>query len=57
MSLIKTSAVKKIIRDAGFRVSKDTFVQFERKLSLAIQKAIETADADRRKTIQPTDVV
>lgn len=56
MSLIKASAIKKQIRDAGLRVSKETFAQFERKLSLAVQAAIDTANADRRKTIQPSDV-
>lgn len=57
MSLIKTSAVKKQIRDAGMRVSKDIFAQLERKVVLTIQRAIETANADKRKTVQATDVV
>lgn len=57
MSLIKASAIKKEIRNAGYRVSKETFAQFERKMSLTIQKAIEAANADQRKTVQPTDVV
>jgi histone H3/H4 len=56
MSLIKASAIKKQIRDAGFRVSKEAFPQFERKLALAIQEAIAVANADKRKTVQPTDV-
>lgn len=56
MSLIKASAIKKQIRDKGFRVSKDTFPQFERQLSLAIDRAITAATADKRKTVQPTDV-
>ena len=56
MSLIKASAIKKQIRDAGYRVSKETFAQFERKMVVAIQNAIEMANADKRKTVQPTDV-
>lgn len=56
MSLIKASAIKKQIRDKGFRVSKDTFAQFERKLVLAIDSAINSANGDKRKTIQPSDV-
>lgn len=57
MSLLKTSAVKKQIRDAGLRVSKETFAQFERKVALAVQAAINAATADNRKTVQPSDVV
>jgi len=57
MSLIKASAIKKQFRDAGFRVSKDTFPQLERTIALAVQKAIAAAEADRRKTIQASDVV
>jgi histone H3/H4 len=56
LSLIKASAIKKQIRDAGYRVSKETFAQFERKLALAVQNAIEAANADKRKTVQPSDV-
>ena len=57
MSLIKASAVKKQFRDAGFRVSKDTFPQLERAVSATLQKAIAAAEADRRKTIQASDVI
>lgn len=57
MSLVKTSAIKKLIRDKGFRVSKDAFAQFERKISLAIEEAVRSADADNRKTVQPSDIV
>lgn len=56
MSLIKASAIKKQIRDAGYRVSKETFAQFERKLSKAIDDAIAAASNDKRKTVQPSDV-
>lgn len=56
MSLIKTSAIKKQIRDKGFRVSKETFAQFERQVALAIDRAVSTAAADKRKTVQPSDV-
>jgi len=56
MSLIKASAIKKQIRDKGFRVSKEAFAQFERQISLVIERAIQTADADKRKTVQPSDV-
>ena len=56
MSLIKASAIKKQIRDAGYRVSKETFEQFERKLAKAVEDAIATANADKRKTVQPSDV-
>jgi histone H3/H4 len=56
MSLIKASAIKKQIRDKGFRISKDALPQFERKIALAIEAAIEMANADRRKTVQPSDV-
>ncbi len=57
MSLLKASAIKKQIREKGFRVSKDTFAQLERKIALTIDAAINTANADKRKTIQPSDVV
>lgn len=57
MSLIKASAIKKQIRDKGFRVSKEAFPQFERKIALAIDAAIEAANADKRKTVQPSDIV
>lgn len=57
MSLIKTSAIKKQIRDAGLRVNKDAFAQFERKVALAVQAAISAATSDNRKTVQPSDVV
>lgn len=56
MSLIKASAIKKQIRERGFRVSKEAFAQFERKIALAVDAAIDTANADKRKTIQPSDV-
>jgi len=56
MSLIKASAIKKQIRDAGLRVSKETFAQFERKLNKAVEEAIIAANNDKRKTVQPSDV-
>jgi histone H3/H4 len=56
MSLIKASAIKKQIRDAGLRVSKETFAQFERKLNKAVEDAIVAANNDKRKTVQPSDV-
>lgn len=56
MSLINSSKIKKQIRDKGFRVSKDAFTQFERKIALTIDAAISAATADKRKTVQGTDV-
>lgn len=56
MSLVNTSKIKKQIREKGFRVSKETFAQFERKVALAIEEAINSAESDNRKTIQPSDV-
>lgn len=57
MSLIKASAIKKQIRDAGYRVSKETFAQVERNIALAVEKAVQAAAADNRKTILPQDFV
>jgi len=56
MSLIKNSAIKKVIKEAGLRISKDSFPHFERKLNIAIQNAIQMAKNDRRQTIRPEDI-
>jgi len=56
MGLVKASAIKKQIKEAGFRMSKDAVAQFERKVSLAIVAAIQSAKNDRRQTIKAEDV-
>lgn len=57
MSFIKASAIKKQIREKGYRVSKETFERLEDKIAAIIQAAINEATADNRKTVQPSDIV
>lgn len=55
--MIKNSLVKKFFKGKGVRVSKEALNMLDREITKFLEKASEKALTDKRKTLQPEDVV
>jgi len=53
--LLKATGVKKYIKTSGLRVGKDALAQLERKLSMTLTSAVQSAKNDRRTTVRAED--
>jgi len=56
--LVVTSKVKKLIKEkAGMNTSQETIEQLSRAVEKLVERGIETAKADKRKTVMGRDII
>ena len=54
--LIVESAVKHLVHSKGGKTSKEALVELEKELGRIIEKAVNRANANGRRTVAPKDV-